>query len=87
MKRKMKLVFVALIVYAAITIINQQKTLDSYKEMQADLDEQIEEAKEYQEELNLSKQNANSLEYIEKVARKKLNMYFPNERIYVDSNK
>ena len=42
MKRKVKLVFVVLIIYVAITIINQQKTLDSYKSMQADLEEQIE---------------------------------------------
>lgn len=87
MKRKIKLVFVVLMIYAAMTIMNQQKTIDSYKNMQADLEEQIEEAQEYQEELKVSEQNVNSLEYIEKVARKKLNMYFPNERIYVDSNK
>ncbi|MCI8587693.1 MAG: septum formation initiator family protein [Clostridia bacterium] len=87
MKKRTKLIFIVLIVYATITIINQQKTLNSYKTTQADLDEQIEEAKNYQEELNISKQNINSLEYVEKVARKKLNMYYPNERIYVDSNK
>ena len=87
MKKRTKLIFIVLIVYATITIINQQKTLNSYKTTQADLDEQIEEAKNYQEELNINKQNINSLEYVEKVARKKLNMYYPNERIYVDSNK
>lgn len=87
MKKRTKLIFIVLIVYATITIINQQKTLNSYKVTQADLNEQIEEAKNYQEELNTNKQNINSLEYVEKIARKKLNMYYPNERIYVDSNK
>lgn len=87
MKNKTKLVFVVLIIYAAITIINQQKTLNSYKTAQTNLNQQIKEAKDYQEELNTNKQNINSLEYVEKVARKKLNMYYPNERIYVDSSK
>ncbi|MCI8654961.1 MAG: hypothetical protein HFJ48_03685 [Clostridia bacterium] len=87
MKNKTKLIFIVLIIYATITIINQQKTLNSYKATQEDLKEQIEEAKNYQEELNINKQNINSLEYVEKVARKKLNMYYPNERIYVDSSK
>lgn len=87
MKNKTKLIFIVFMIYAIITIINQQKTLNSYKATQEDLKEQIEEAKNYQEELNISKQNINSLEYIEKVARKKLNMYYPNERIYIDSSK
>lgn len=87
MKNKTKLIFIVLIIYATVTIINQQKTLNSYKATEADLNEQIEEARNYQEELNINKENINSLEYIEKVARKKLNMYYPNERIYIDSNK
>ena len=82
-----RLLILAIGIYVIFTLVNQQKTLNSYKTTQADLDEQIEEAKNYQEELNISKQNINSLEYVEKVARKKLNMYYPNERIYVDSNK
>lgn len=87
MKKKTKLIFIVLIVYATITIINQQKTLNAYKDTQKDLNEQIAEAKNYQDELNINKQNINSLEYIEKMARKKLNMYYPNERIYIDSSK
>lgn len=87
MKKKTKLIFIVLIVYATITIINQQKTLNAYKATQKDLNEQIAEAKSYQDELNVNKQNINSLEYVEKMARKKLNMYYPNERIYIDSSK
>ena len=84
MKSKTKLIFIAVIVYAAITIINQQKTLDSYKIAQAELENKIEEAKEYQEELNISKENINSLEYIEKVAREKLGMIKSDEIVFVD---
>ena len=86
--RKLKnIAVIAFIIYAMTTFINQEKVLSSYREQEAEVASQIEEAKEYQEELNVSKENANSLEYIEQVAREKLNMYYPNERIYVDSSK
>ena len=34
-----------------------------------------------------NKSNLNSKEYIEKIAREKLDMYTENERVYVDINK
>lgn len=86
--RKLKnIAVIAFIIYAMTTFINQEKVLSSYREQEAEVSTQIEEAKEYQEELNISKENANSLEYIEQVAREKLNMYYPNEKIYVDNSK
>ena len=42
------------------------------------------EKEEYQETLANKKANINSKEYIEQVAREKLDMYLPNERIYID---
>ena len=44
----------------------------------------IEEQKEYKKELAKKKDNVSSLDYIEKTAREKLEMYYPNERVYVD---
>ena len=86
--RKLKnIAVIAFIIYAMTTFMNQEKVLSSYKKQEIEVANQIEEAKEYQEELNINKENANSLEYIEKVAREKLNMYYPNEKIYVDSGK
>ena len=86
--RKLKnIAVIAFIIYAMTTFMNQEKELSSYKEQEMQVANQIEEAKEYQEELNINKENANSLEYIEKVAREKLNMYYPNEKIYVDNSK
>lgn len=87
MKKLKNILVIAFIIYAITTFMNQEKVLSSYKEQEAEVANQIEEAKEYQEELNLSKENANSLEYIEQVAREKLNMYYPNEKIYVDNSK
>ena len=46
-------------------------------------EEKLQQDKQYLEE---EKQNTNSLEYIEKLAREKLGMYLPNERVYIDSN-
>ena len=87
MKKIKKFIFIIVAVYALITFINQEKVLISYKEEETKITEQIEEAKDYQTELAINKENANSLEYIEQVAREKLNMYYPNERIYIDNSK
>jgi len=88
MKKKFKLlkyiVIIAIGIYVIITLINQQKVLNSYKDTEKQLALQIEEQKEYQDELTLSSQNINSQEYIEKVAREKLGMYKTNERVYVN---
>ncbi len=82
-----KIVFVAVLIYSVITVISQQKILNTYKAQAKTLDSQIAEATEYQEQLNEEKKNVNSSEYIEAVAREKLDMYLPNERVYVDNEK
>lgn len=80
-----KVIFIVILVYAVITIIKQQKILNSYTVQEKNLKVEISEAKERQEQLNNEKENVNSLEYIETLAREKLGMYLPNERVYVDS--
>ena len=87
MKKITKLIIIAVMIYVIITLINQQKILNSYKNTQNEMAKQINQAEEYGQELQISKENANSLDYIEQVAREKLNMYYPNERIYVDNSK
>ena len=44
-------------------------------------------AKDTNSELQKTKENVNSTEYIEEVAREKLDMYLPNERVYIDISK
>ena len=39
------------------------------------------------EQLLETKANINSKEYIEEVAREKLDMYLPNEKVYIDISK
>lgn len=80
-----KLILIGLGIYALITVINQQKVLDSYTAQSKALQVEIAEEKERNEHLNNEKESVNSTEYIEELAREKLGMYMPNERVYVDS--
>ena len=79
-----KLLFLGIILYVIFTLVNQQKTLNQYDKDKQELASQIEEEKEYKEELAKKKENVNSLEFIEQTAREKLDMYYPNERVYMD---
>ena len=47
----------------------------------------LEEKMATKEELRAMKENVNSTEYIEKIAREKLGMYLPNEKVYIDIGK
>ncbi len=79
-----KLLLLAVAIYVVFTLVNQQKTLNQYAKDSSELTAQIEEQKEYKEELAKKKDNVTSLDYIEQTAREKLDMYYPNERVYVD---
>ena len=79
-----KLLILIIGIYVIFTLINQQKTLNQYTEDSNKLSSQIQEEKEYQEELAKKKDDVTSLDFIEQTAREKLDMYYPNERIYVD---
>ncbi len=79
-----KLLFFVIIAYIIHIFIGQQKTLNSYKTAQKYYTEQLNKQLAYQESLNDTKANIKSKEYIEEVAREKLDMYLPNERVYID---
>ena len=82
-----KIFIVAILFYVVYLFIGQQKTLNSYKSSQAYYAKQLSEKQAYQESLTESKSNINSPEYIEKMAREKLDMYLPNETVFVDKSK
>ncbi len=82
-----RILIVAFIAYFIYTIVMQQKTLNAYSEQKADCNNQIEMAQDENEELKKMKENINSDEYIEQIAREKLGMYYPNERVYIDVEK
>ena len=82
-----KVIIVGIVIYGINTFISQQKILNTYASNSKTLDEQILKAEQYQMELNSIKSNVNSPEYIEQIAREKLDMYLPNERVYMDNSK
>lgn len=77
-----KLILTVLIVYVVSIFINQQKTLDAYKANNDYYLKQIAVEKENQKDLISMKDNINSPEYIEQIARDKLDMCYPNETKY-----
>lgn len=82
-----KLFIIAFAVYVIYTFFMQQQTLNEYIAEEKKYTHQIEEAKKEQTELVELKNNLNSDAYIEQMAREKLDMYLPNERVYIDIGK
>ena len=79
-----RLVILLITIYVIFTLINQQKTLNQYSRNSEELNTQIADAEEEKEELTKQKDSVDSLEFIEQTAREKLDMYYPNERVYID---
>ena len=81
---------IALIIWI-VMLIKQQINISQYKDDIKELSSKIEVAEkeldDNKQNLEQEKKNTDSLEYIEKLAREKLGMYLPNERVYVDSTK
>ena len=87
MKKKLRInrfIIIAVLIYFIYTLVSQQQTLNSYKQEASTYSNQIEEANDKNEELKNVKNNINSTEYIENMAREKLGMYLPKERVYID---
>ena len=79
-----RLLILLVLGYAIFTLINQQKVLNQYTENSKQLASKIQEQEAYKEELSNEKENVNSKEFIEQMAREKLEMYYPNEKVYID---
>lgn len=85
MNKLLKRIIVLLIAgYVIYVLISQQKMLNSYAAEKKQYTNQISEAEKEKSELNNSIEGLNSTDYIEDVARNKLDMYLPNERVYID---
>ena len=87
-KKILKVIIILIVLsYFIYVLIKQQTTLNSYQTEQDYVSSQIQDHQEYKNELADMEANINSDEYIEQIARDKLDMYLPNERVYVDANK
>ncbi|MBR0350763.1 MAG: septum formation initiator family protein [Clostridia bacterium] len=80
-----RLLIILIACYVLFTLINQQSTINQYTDDSKKLAVQLEEAQEYKEQLAKEKEEVDSIEFIEQTAREKLDMYLPNERVYVDA--
>lgn len=79
-----RLLTILVLVYAIFTLTNQQKVLNQYSKNSKELTSKIEEQQTYNGELVSEKENVDSKEFIEQMAREKLEMYYPNEKVYID---
>lgn len=87
-KKILKVIIILIVLsYFIYVLIKQQTTLNSYQTEQDYVSSQIQDQQEYKNELADMEANINYDEYIEQIARDKLDMYLPNERVYVDANK
>lgn len=82
-----KVIAIIFLIYVVYVLYTQQTKLDSYAKDKQYYEDQIADLNEQKEELIVEKENVNSPEYIEDIAREKLDMYLPNEKVYVDTNK
>lgn len=82
-----KILICIAIAYVVSVLVSQQKMLNSYNAEIKNYETQIAKEQENKESLIEIKENVNSPEYIEQVAREKLGMYLPNERVYIDIGK
>ena len=90
MKKSIKykrLIIIALLIYVVYTLFVQQKTLNAYKAEENSYNEELVQAREKNQDLLNLKSNLDSTDYITEVAREKLGMYLPNERVYIDISK
>lgn len=90
MKKKLKLnriIIIGIVIYVLYVLISRQQILNSYKKEEQNYIDLIAQEKQRNEELLEEKENINSTEFIEEIARDKLGMYLPNERVYIDISK
>lgn len=74
------------LVYAVITLVNQQFSISSLREAEQAAILKIEAVKKDNDKLTEMINNAASIEYIEEMAREQLGLVKPGEKVYVDQS-
>lgn len=90
MKRKFKfnrILIIGLVIYFLYIVISRQQILNTYKKEEKNYQDLIAEQQQKNNELLETKKNIDSTKFIEEIARDKLGMYLPNERVYIDISK
>ncbi len=76
-----------IVLYFGGTLISQQRTLNIKNDEIKALEQKIAETAAETERLKQEVENLENPEYIEKIARERLGLIGPNERVFVDANK
>lgn len=79
-------IILSLLAYATFTIVKQEIAIKKYEKEKQSYIEQIALAKAKNEEYKKYSEYVNTDEYIEKIAREKLRMLLPEEKIYIEYN-
>jgi Septum formation initiator len=73
--------------YLTYLMIGQERIIRDKSSQITSVNQKIEDEKSKNTELNKQKEQVNSPEYIEKIARDQLGMVKPDEKVFVDINK
>lgn len=76
-----------MVIYVFYAVISRQQMLNAYRKEEQTYLDLIAQEQQRNSELLRAKDNINSTEFIEQIAREKLGMYLPNERVYIDISK
>ncbi len=82
-----RIIIIGIIIYVLYVFISRQQILSSYKKEEQYYLDLISKEQQHNSELMEVKDNIDSTEFIEQIARDKLGMYLPNERVYIDISK
>lgn len=80
------LIVIAFIVYFSYLIVEQQEIITNKLRALEEIENKISQEELIHKELEKEKEMLESEEYIEKIARKKLGLVKPGEKIFVDIN-
>lgn len=79
-----KIVLIVLAVYAAVRLVSLHSDIEKAKDIQKELDQQVEEMEIANAEMEYSLENSEDDEVIADIARDKLGMAYPDEEIYTE---
>ena len=82
-----RILLIGVLIYFVCVFCIQQFRINEYKVQEKYYAESISEINQEIEEYEMLKESSNTSEYIEKIAREKLGLVKPYEKIFVDVNK
>ncbi len=83
----MTIILIIVLSYGLYVYISQEKLLKNYNSEITEYKEKIESAQIKKNELEKTMQDLNSVNLIEETAREKLDMYLPDEKVFIDAEK